>query len=78
MRSLLSAAGCAVALAAHAQPPALEPSVRLLVRDFATAQPLANFNYLINLDNTKLPVVEVSQDAAKKGSTPQPPKGKKK
>jgi len=41
MRSLLSAAGCAVALAAHAQPPALEPSVRLLVQSSA----LAGFRY---------------------------------
>jgi len=29
-------------------------AVTVDVRDFPTAQPLANFNYLINLDNTKL------------------------
>ena len=41
MRSLLSALGCAAALAAHAEPSGPQPSVRLLVQSSA----LAGFRY---------------------------------
>ena len=41
MRSLLSLLACATALAAHAQPPGAQPSVRLLVQN----SPLAGFRY---------------------------------
>jgi hypothetical protein len=41
MRFLLSLLACATALAAHADPPAAQPSVRLLVQN----SPLAGFRY---------------------------------
>lgn len=41
MRFLPSLLACATALAAHAQPPAAQPSVRLLVQN----SPLAGFRY---------------------------------
>ena len=41
MRFLPSLLACAAALAAHAQPPAAQPSVRLLVQN----SPLAGFRY---------------------------------
>ena len=41
MRFLLSLLACATTLAAHAQPPVVQPSVRLLVQN----SPLAGFRY---------------------------------